>query len=79
MTLHLIALRRRVFVAVAACTLALAGCVLPPAPAPGNAGQPPEGASGYSAKPGWSAERFMVAAANPLATEAGLDAAIEVL
>ncbi len=31
----------------------------------------PEGASGLQAKPGWSAQRFMVAAANPLATEAG--------
>ena len=31
----------------------------------------PEGASGYTEKPGWSAQRFMVAAANPLATDAG--------
>ncbi len=31
----------------------------------------PEGASGLTPKPGWSATRFMVAAANPLATEAG--------
>lgn len=31
----------------------------------------PEGASGYSAKQGWSAARFAVAAANPLATDAG--------
>ena len=31
----------------------------------------PEGGSGYSAKPGWQAQRFAVAAANPLATEAG--------
>lgn len=31
----------------------------------------PEGASGYTAKPGWATERFAVAAANPLATEAG--------
>jgi gamma-glutamyltranspeptidase/glutathione hydrolase len=31
----------------------------------------PEGASGLQGKPGWSAQRFMVAAANPLATEAG--------
>lgn len=31
----------------------------------------PEGASGYSAKPGWSAQKFAVAAANPLATDAG--------
>jgi gamma-glutamyltranspeptidase/glutathione hydrolase len=31
----------------------------------------PEGASGYTEKPGWRAKRFMVAAANPLATDAG--------
>jgi len=33
----------------------------------------PEAASGYSAKPGWAVERFAVAAANPLATEAGYE------
>lgn len=31
----------------------------------------PEAASGYTEKPGWSAKNFMVAAANPLATDAG--------
>ena len=31
----------------------------------------PEGASGYLPKPGWSLAQFAVAAANPLATEAG--------
>ena len=31
----------------------------------------PEGASGYTAKPGWATTKFAVAAANPLATEAG--------
>lgn len=31
----------------------------------------PEAASGYSAKPGWTAQKFMVAAANPLAVDAG--------
>ncbi len=31
----------------------------------------PEGASGYTAKPGWVTQRFAVAAANPLATDAG--------
>ena len=31
----------------------------------------PEGPSGYTDKPGWTAQRFMVAAANPLATDAG--------
>jgi gamma-glutamyltranspeptidase/glutathione hydrolase len=31
----------------------------------------PEAASGYSEKPGWATTRFAVAAANPLATDAG--------
>ena len=31
----------------------------------------PEGASGYGEKPGWALTRFAVAAANPLATDAG--------
>nr|WP_238587659.1 gamma-glutamyltransferase family protein [Caenimonas sp. SL110] len=31
----------------------------------------PEAASGYTAKPGWATARFSVAAANPLATQAG--------
>ncbi len=48
----------------------------------------PEGSSGYTEKPGWTTSRFAVAAANPLATDAGyqvlkaggsaLDAAIAV-
>src|SRR3569832_2000798 len=31
----------------------------------------PERATGYVEKPGWTAKKFMVAAANPLATDAG--------
>ena len=31
----------------------------------------PEGASGFTAKPGWATAKFAVAAANPLATDAG--------
>ena len=31
----------------------------------------PEGSSGYSPKPGWATSKFAVAAANPLATDAG--------
>ncbi|MDQ3059653.1 MAG: gamma-glutamyltransferase family protein [Pseudomonadota bacterium] len=73
----------------------LAACASVPSPAPSAALHPaaaaapqPEGASGYSPKPGWATTRFAVAAANPLATEAGyrilkaggsaLDAAIAV-
>jgi gamma-glutamyltranspeptidase / glutathione hydrolase len=33
----------------------------------------PEAASGWTTQPGWTAQHFMVAAANPLATEAGFD------
>jgi gamma-glutamyltranspeptidase/glutathione hydrolase len=50
----------------------LAACATPTAPRFDYAvPQLPEGASGTTDKPGWSAERFMVAAANPLATDAG--------
>src|SRR5690348_7885362 len=31
----------------------------------------PEAASGYTEKPGWATRKFAVAAANPLATDAG--------
>ena len=34
---------------------------------------PPEAASGWTDKPGWSASNWMVAAANPLATDAGAE------
>ncbi len=71
--------------------LALAGCAQPSGPssssANGGAVQP-ERASGWVDKPGWAVTRQAVAAANPLATEAGyrillaggsaLDAAIAV-
>ncbi|HQS32978.1 MAG: gamma-glutamyltransferase [Polaromonas sp. 39-63-203] len=43
--------------------------------APGTLGSAafaqPEGSSGYTPKPGWATTRFAVAAANPLATQAG--------
>lgn len=52
----------------------LAGCVTVPNPADlisDTQSKAPESASGYTEKPGWVAKKFMVAAANPLATEAG--------
>jgi gamma-glutamyltranspeptidase/glutathione hydrolase len=79
--------------ALGAAVLVLAACAgAPPQTfsyrAPDSATQAPEAATGFVAKPGWSASRFMVAAANPLATDAGyqvlkaggsaLDAAIAV-
>ena len=59
---------------VAICAV-LSGCSLTPAdPATHSAAwlpTQPESASGYTSKPGWGANTFAVAAANPLATEAG--------
>jgi gamma-glutamyltranspeptidase/glutathione hydrolase len=52
----------------------LAGCATAPAfqyQVPDIGLKAPEAASGYAEKPGWAAKRFMVAAANPLATDAG--------
>jgi gamma-glutamyltranspeptidase/glutathione hydrolase len=39
--------------------------------APALAQQAPEVATGYAEKPGWAAKKYMVAAANPLAVDAG--------
>ncbi|HUG23914.1 gamma-glutamyltransferase [Piscinibacter sp.] len=65
---------RRIFAPLVAALL-LAACaggppVLDHRP-PGIAGQAPEAASGFTEKTGWSARRQMVAAANPLAADAG--------
>jgi gamma-glutamyltranspeptidase/glutathione hydrolase len=79
------------FAAAAGAAFLLASCA-PLAPSRDGFGYTvppmPEGPSGYTEKPGWAAQRFMVAAANPLATDAGyqvlkaggnaLDAAIAV-
>jgi gamma-glutamyltranspeptidase/glutathione hydrolase len=55
--------------------LLLAACATAPSGlsyrVPDAAQRAPEAASGYTEKPGWSARKFMVAAANPLATDAG--------
>lgn len=50
-----------------ACTLALAQSALPPLAATVQ----PEAASAIQIKPGWATRHFAVAAANPLATQAG--------
>lgn len=55
-------------------TALLAGCGTPTSPTAGLNYQipaQPEGSSGYTEKPGWATEQFAVAAANPLATDAG--------
>jgi len=60
---------------IALATAWLLGCATPRPELtyrlPDAARQAPEAASGYVDKPGWSAQRFMVAAANPLAADAG--------
>ena len=56
----------------ALCAALLSACaVSPPPPAPSAPPPQPEAASGSTAKPGWATRRYAVAAANPLATDAG--------
>jgi len=62
---------KRLLTSVAAACL-LAACATAPAPFVYTAPPQPEGSSGYTAKPGWATKKFAVAAANPLATDAGL-------
>jgi len=50
----------------------LAGCAAQPTTLGYRAPLQPEGSSAYSAKPGWTYSQQAVAAANPLATDAGL-------
>ena len=50
----------------------LTACATAPAPFVYTAPAQPEGSSGFTAKPGWATTKFAVAAANPLATDAGL-------
>ena len=52
--------------------LSLTACTQPDRPS-SEIPPAPEASSGYSAKPGWAFQRFAVAAANPLATEAGYE------
>ena len=49
----------------------LAACVSAPVNFSYTAPNQPEGSSGYTEKPGWATSKFAVAAANPLATDAG--------
>lgn len=60
--------RRACLAAALAFVVALGGCAAPRPELPAA----PEAASGFVAKPGWSASRFMVAAAHPLAADAGV-------
>lgn len=59
--------------AVAAAVLLTTGCAVQSTATLNYTIPPqPEGASGYTAKPGWTHQKHAVAAANPLATDAGL-------
>lgn len=66
-----------VFAIVCATALGLAGCAAPTATVSPQTGfsyiapPQPEGTSGNTDKPGWAAQTYAVAAANPLATDAG--------
>ncbi len=60
----------QLFAAALAAALLVAGCGTAP-PLAYTVPQQPEGASGYTEKPGWATSKFAVAAANPLATDAG--------
>ena len=56
---------------VPALCWALSGCATPPSTLANTPLLQPEGSSGLSAKSGWNTRTYAVAAANPLATEAG--------
>ena len=56
---------------VTLAALLLAACTSAPPPFAYTAPLQPEGSSGYTEKPGWATAKFSVAAANPLATDAG--------
>jgi len=66
MTLHLSPAR-----CAAVATAALLGACASGARFEYAVPEQPEGSSGYTEKPGWATKRFAVAAANPLATDAG--------
>lgn len=62
---------RTLSIALASALLAACAGAPPQTPAQQTGMQAPERASGYTEKPGWTAKKYMVAAANPLATDAG--------
>ncbi|MEO7546976.1 MAG: gamma-glutamyltransferase, partial [Ramlibacter sp.] len=59
------------FMAIAAAILAAGCATTPPSSFTYTIPAQPEGSSGYTEKPGWATREFAVAAANPLATDAG--------
>jgi gamma-glutamyltranspeptidase/glutathione hydrolase len=65
------ACRNAGWTAIAVACLWLSGCANPSAVLGSGESAQPEGTSGLVAKPGWATRTYAVAAANPLATEAG--------
>jgi gamma-glutamyltranspeptidase / glutathione hydrolase len=65
------AMIRRHFALTAVAAALLTACATGPKDFQYQAFQQPEGASGITEKPGWATSKFAVAAANPLATDAG--------
>lgn len=63
-------MRRPILSLLAAASL-LAACASAPRNFTYTVPDQPEAASGFTAKPGWATAKFAVAAANPLATDAG--------
>lgn len=53
------------------CVVTLAGCASQPAQSLQHSKSAPEAATGYTEKTGVAAKKFMIASANPLATDAG--------
>ena len=64
-------IRRSFTLSTLAAASLLAACTTTPTNFAYQAFQQPEGASGITEKPGWATRKFAVAAANPLATDAG--------
>ncbi|HXD39112.1 MAG TPA: gamma-glutamyltransferase [Ramlibacter sp.] len=61
----------RIRLTLLAATALMAACATAPSNFSYQAPLLPEAGSGYTEKPGWATTRFAVAAANPLATDAG--------
>ncbi len=64
-------LRRSLTLSTLASAALLAACASAPTNFAYQPFQQPEAASGITEKPGWATSKFAVAAANPLATDAG--------
>lgn len=62
-----------IYLALAVVSLATACSSVPSTTLPTADSRQPEGSSGFTAQPGWRGEKFAVATAHPLASEAGFE------